>query len=291
MGVVLVLLFSVVPPLFIEEPKTIESDEPADDASSDRTSILGMLQNIQPLWGFLIYDIYALSLRIAGVEFEHYYAELICGALTIVLVAKSLLAKEHAGSGPAAQQAGFRKVLAAHSFSWIGIHTTFVFMVIYVQSSMTAIDDIAIGQIVAMSFLILNAVGALLPLLVLEPLTEKIGRVNTHAASLAIMTAGYVAMYLYGSTTTIIYCLMAVIGIGWSSMISLPFAIMSQKADKAQMGLFMGLFNLSVVLPQLVVSLGISLAVSRADDIRIIFMISAIALALSTASWIRIREN
>ena len=290
-GVVLVLLFSVVPPLFIEEPKTIESDEPADDASSDRTSILGMLQNIQPLWGFLIYDIYAMSLRIAGVEFEHYYAELICGALTIVLVAKSLLAKEHVGSGPAAQQVGFRKVLAAHSFSWIGIHTTFVFMVIYVQSSMTAIDDIAIGQIVAMSFLILNTVGALLPLLVLEPLTEKIGRVKTHAASLAIMTAGYVAMYLYGSTTTIIYCLMAVIGIGWASMISLPFAIMSQKADKAQMGLFMGLFNLSVVLPQLVVSLGISLAVSRADDIRIIFMISAIALALSTASWMRIREN
>jgi len=280
----LVLLFSVLPPLFIEEPQTIESDE-ATDTASGKTSILGMLQSIQPLWGFLIYDIYAMSLRIFGIEYQHYYAEMICGALTIVLVIKSLTAST------SDKHAAFRKVLAAHSFSWIGIHTTFVFLVIYVQSSITDISDIQLGKIGAMSFLILNAVGAALPLLVLEPLTEKIGRVKTHAGSLAIMTAGYVAMYLYGSTTTIIYCLMAVIGIGWASMISLPFAIMSQKVDKAEMGLFMGLFNLSVVLPQLVVSLGISLAVSRADDVGIIFAISAIALALSTVAWLRVHED
>ena len=280
----LVLLFSILPPLFIEEPKTIESDE-ATDTASGKTSILGMLQSIQPLWGFLIYDIYAMSLRIFGIEYQHYYAEMICGALTIVLVVKSLTASA------SDKHAAFRKVLAAHSFSWIGIHTTFVFLVIYVQSSITDISDIQLGKIGAMSFLILNAVGAALPLLVLEPLTEKIGRVKTHAGSLAIMTAGYVAMYLYGSTTTIIYCLMAVIGIGWASMISLPFAIMSQKVDKAEMGLFMGLFNLSVVLPQLVVSLGISLAVSRADDVGIIFAISAIALALSSVAWLRVHED
>jgi len=290
-GVVLVLLFSVIPPLFIEEPKTIESDKQADDAGSGKTSILGILQSIQPLWGFLVYDIYAMSLRIAGIEHDHYYAELICGALTILLIVKALFANDSIANQAEAHRVGFRKVLAAHSFSWIGIHTTFVFMVIYVQGNMTAISDIEIGQIVAMSFLILNAVGAALPVFVLEPLTEKIGRVKTHAGSMAIMTAGYVAMYLYGSTPIMIYSLMAVIGIGWASMISLPFAIMSQKADKAQMGLFMGLFNLSVVLPQLVVSLGISLAVSRADDTRIIFMISAVALALSTVSWMRVHED
>ena len=84
---------------------------------------------------------------------------------------------------------------------------------------------------------------------------------------------------------------MAVVGVGWASIISLPFAIISQKADKAEMGLFMGLFNLSVVLPQLVVSLGISLAASRAEDLRIICMISAIALTLSALSWTRVREE
>jgi len=82
-----------------------------------------------------------------------------------------------------------------------------------------------------------------------------------------------------------------VVGVGWASMVSLPFAIMSQKADQAQMGLFMGLFNLSVVLPQLVVSLGVSLAVSRAEDKSIIFVISAIALALSAVSWLLVNDD
>ena len=58
-----------------------------------------------------------------------------------------------------------------------------------------------------------------------------------------------------------------------------------------EMGLYMGLFNLSIVLPQLVVSLGISLLVSRADDLRIIFIVSAITLAISALAWTRVREN
>ena len=284
-GVGIVLLFSIIPPFFIEEPRSLEAEE--SEAAAEKTSFVGVLMAIQPLWGFLIYDIYAMSLRIAGIEHDHWYAEIVCGALTILLIAKALLAKEEAGN----HLVGFRQVLAAHSFSWVGIHTTLVFLVVYLQSIMTAIDDIQLGRIGSMSFLVLQAVGAILPVLVLEPLTEKIGRVRTHTACLAIMTVGYIALYFLGSTPIWIYVLMAVVGVGWASIISLPFAIISQKADKAEMGLFMGLFNLSVVLPQLVVSLGISLLVSRADDLRIIFVVSAVAMALSTLSWMRVRDN
>ena len=282
-AVALALLFSIVPTLFIEEPETIAPAE--GEESPDKTSLLGMLQVIQPLWGFLVYDIYAMSLRILGIEHQHYYAEMICGALTIILVIKSLVAN------PSKQYAGFRRVLAAHSFSWIGIHTTFVFLVIYLQGAMPELGDLKMGQTASMSFLILSVVSAVLPVLVLKPLTERIGRVKTHAGCLAIMTLGYVGLYFQGSTLLMLYTLMAVIGVGWASIISLHLAIMSQQAEKSEMGLFMGLFNLSVVLPQLVVSLGISLAISRADDMRIIFVISAVALALSTVSWLRVHEE
>ena len=286
-SVLLVFLFSILPPLFIKEPESLETVEEETGAAAEKTSFVGVLMAIQPLWGFLIYDIYAMGLRIGGIEHDHYYAEIVCGIITVILIARALLAKEEAGN----HMIGFRQVLAAHSFSWIGIHTTFVFLVVYIQSIMSGVDDIQIGKIGSMSFLILNAVGAALPVLVLEPLTERIGRVRTHAACLAIMTVGYILLYLYGATAMWIYVFMAIVGVGWASIISLPFAIISQKADKSEMGLFMGLFNLSVVLPQLVVSLGISLAVSRADDLRIIFVVSAVALALSTLSWTRVHED
>jgi len=81
------------------------------------------------------------------------------------------------------------------------------------------------------------------------------------------------------------------LGIGWASTISLPFAIMSQKVDQAKMGLFMGLFNLSVVLPQLVASFGVGQAVSIAPDKSLIFIISTISLAISGILWFYVKEE
>ena len=290
-GAVLVLLFTVLPPLLVEEPRELGESEQAANTKAAGKSLRELLMIIQPLWGFLIYDIYAMTLRLSGIQYDHYYAEIVCGLLTIVLVIKSLTTSESGLEADAAAGVGFRKVLSAHSFSWIGIHTTFVFMFIYIQSAMTALDGMQAGRVTTLAFLILNAVAAVLPVLVLEPACKAIGRVKTHAGSLAIMAAGYVGLLLFGATPTTIYLLMAVVGVGWASMVSLPFAIMSQKADQAQMGLFMGLFNLSVVLPQLIVSLGVSLAVSRAEDKSIIFLISAVALAISAVAWLLVSDD
>jgi len=295
-GAGLVLLFTVIPPLLVEEPKDLgvkpENETKQKPAGkSPRKSVWEMLMSIQPLWGFLIYDIYAMTLRLSGIQYEHYYAEMVCGALTIILIFKTLLASEKGLDPETAASVGFRKVLSAHSFSWIGIHTTFVFMFIYIQSIMSGLSGIDAGRVTTLAFLVLNAVAAVLPVLLLQPVSKVIGRVKTHAAGIAIMSAGYVGLLLYGTTPTAIYILMAVVGVGWASMVSLPFAIMSQKVEEGQMGLFMGLFNLSVVLPQLVVSLGVSLAVSRAEDKSIIFLISAIALAISAVAWLLVNDD
>jgi Na+/melibiose symporter-like transporter len=283
-----VLLFSVLPPLFIEEPRDLAVEEEA--RPREKRSLRELVLSIQPLWGFLIYDAYAMTLRLAGIRTEHFYAEIVCGILTLVLVARVLFAK------PAADRAAnhhleFRKVLAAHSFSWIGIHTTFVYMIIFVQQQFPLLSDIDAGRSVSLSFMILNVVGALLPLFVLQPLSERIGRVATHAWALGIMAAAYLALYLVGGSQLSVYLLIAFVGIGWASIVSLPFAIMSQKVESDQMGVYMGLFNLAVVLPQLTVSLGVALAISRAADKDAIFLISAIAVALSALAWTRVSEN
>ena len=288
-GAVLVLLFSIIPPFLITEPRDLHEDDAA--AVPVKTSFRDMLMAIQPLWGFLVYDIYAMSLRLAGIERNDYYAEIVCGILTIVLVTRALMARE-TGTGDARDHMiGFRQVIAAHSFSWIGVQTMFVFFFIFLQSLSGELGADNLEWVNGYSMAILNAVGAALPVLLLQPLARRIGRIRTHAASLAIMTIGYVAMFFLGSTTAMIFILMAFIGIGWASIVSLPFAIFSQKIAKEEMGLYMGLFNLSVVLPQLVVSLGISLVVSRADNPNIIFAIAAIALALSTLAWTRVHED
>jgi len=87
------------------------------------------------------------------------------------------------------------------------------------------------------------------------------------------------------------YILMGVVGIGWAAIVSLPFAIMSEKVDESRMGFFMGIFNLSVVLPQLIVSLVLGYFILEAADKSLIFIISGVSLTISALLWIFVKEN
>jgi maltose/moltooligosaccharide transporter len=189
------------------------------------------------------------------------------------------------------------RIYCAHGFSWIGIQTMFVYIIAYIQQKFfTGVVDQAVinmqsGQIIAIAFAVLNTVGFILPAFVLEPIVEKIGRVKTHIMCVAIMSLGYFGIMLFGNTPFALYLLMAVVGIGWAAVVSLPFAIMTEKIDQSRTGFFMGIFNLSVVLPQLLVSLAVGTIIMNAGDKNVIFIISGISLALSAMFWTMVKEK
>jgi MFS family permease len=161
----------------------------------------------------------------------------------------------------------------------------FVYMIAFVQQRFPTLDADATGKVLATSFLALNAVAAALPALVLLPLTQRYDVVKVHSACLAVMAAGFAGVYLFGHSTALLYLLMAVMGIGWAAIVSLPFSIMSQRVDPSRIGLYMGVFNLSIVLPQLVVSLGVGTLVNNVADKGVIFLIGAVSLALAALAW------
>ena len=107
---------------------------------------------------------------------------------------------------------------------------------------------------------------------------------------IATMAIGYVLIILFGQSQATLFILMAVVGIGWAAVVSLPFAIMSETVDQKKMGLYMGLFNLSVVIPQLIAS-GLGKFIDNADDKSMIFIISAIALGISAILWLLVKEE
>ncbi len=288
-GAGLVLLLAVIPPFFISEPRDLQEEKKVADTR--RKSITEILMDILPLWGFLIYAIYGMTVRLMEIERTSYWVEYLCLFLTTILVTYTLTRKEEGLSESEAGLVGFRKVLAAHSFTWIGVQTMFIYMFSYVQYRLPDLSDLDMGRVVSISFLILNAVGAVLPAFVLEPMTRKIGRVKTHLHCIAIMSLGYAGIWLFGTSAWAIYLFMGVLGVGWAATISLPFAIMSQQVDQSKMGLYMGLFNLSVVLPQLVASLGVGEFVGAAEDKSIAFLICTIVLGVSALAWIFVREK
>lgn len=183
------------------------------------------------------------------------------------------------------------RIYLAHGFCWLGVQTMFVYMFFYVKDSMDIASDNEAGQVVSISFLVLNTIGFILPATVLEPLAKKIGRVKVHVLAIGCMALGYLFITLFGSSIILVYVFMGIAGIGWAATVSLPFAIMTEKVDKSKMGLFMGIFNLSVVIPQLIVSLGFGTFIQNTSNKNIIFIICTVCLALSTLFWSLVKED
>lgn len=286
---VLVLAFSVIPSLLVTEPRELRVSAASPAAAG--IGIRRLAHALFPLWGLLAYDVIAMGLRIAGVESHGYGLEYACLAATAALFAITLRARDRGVAYVREDLVEFRKVLAAHSLSWIGVQTMFVYMIAFVQQRFPALGADGTGRVLSISFLVLNATGALMPALALDPLARRFGSVNVHAASVLTMGAGFLAVYLAAWSPMMLYVIMAIMGIGWASIVSLPFAILSERVDSARTGLYMGLFNLSIVLPQLLVSLGVGTLISRVGDKSMIFLIGAITLALSGAAWLLLRRT
>ena len=287
-GAVLVVIFSIFPTLLLEEPRELaDVDGQPPSETSDLSAIISATR---PLWAFFVYDIYALVRRLAEIEPSNLNAEILCLVATAGLIGHMLITDNKPRDAEEASNHEFRKIMAAHSFSWIGVQTMFVFFFAFAEFRFEGQSDEALGRTVALSFLVLNAVAAVLPATVLGPLTAKRRRVFVHAGALAIMAVGYFLGYLFGQSPIGVYAIMGVLGVGWAAVVSLPFAIMSVRIDETRMGLYMGLFNLSVVLPQLFVSMGVALAVQQIEDKGVVFLIGAASLAVSALLWTRVRR-
>lgn len=261
-----------------------------------RTKGYTWMQTISGFFGVLAYLI--------GIVFGNYFL-IYAGAIIVLLFSllplfvitepRSLTAdKETIVEEPSKRKTNIKqllKIYLAHGFSWIGIQTMFVFIIAFIKDKFNTTDDNQIGQVISISFAVLNTVGFLLPSLVLEPLTEKLGRIKTHYLTILIMAVGYFVIAFFVSNPVVLYIMMAILGIGWAAVVSLPFAIMTENVSKEKMGLYMGIFNLSVVIPQLLVSLVVGYFIEQAQDKSLIFIISGSTLLISFILWRFVKEN
>lgn len=213
---------------------------------------------------------------------------------------RTLAAETGADGGSTAKKTEWGQLLRiyfAHGASWIGIQTMFVYIIAFIQQKYfgpgtdQALIDSGSGQIISIAFAVLNTVGFILPAFVLEPIVERIGRVRTHMLCVGTMSLAYFGIVGFASSPLALYALMAVAGIGWAAVVSLPFAIMTEKIDQGRTGFFMGIFNLSVVLPQLLVSMLVGTIILHAEDKNVIFVISGVALGLSALLWTTVHEG
>lgn len=309
-AVVLVLLFSVIPCFFIEEDRNMNLESASLESNvSNKTSFVQVFKIIYPLSGFLLFALYLIidKLILHG-QWETYQINMMYLSVGITIMLGIVVVLK--GFKKQTNENEFHKIMVAHSFSWLGIQSMFVMSFFFTKeiivpnlidndafaNSFTtfftgkkpSIDDTA-GNILSLAFLLFNAVGAFFPVLVLEPMSKKIGRVRTYFISILVMAIAYFFIWRFGNTELSFYTGICIAGIGWSAVISIVFAIMSERVNQSKMGLYMGLFNYSVVLPQMM-TVGIAALVKESDDYSMLYLMCGISLFISFLFWLFVKE-
>lgn len=293
-GVSVALLASIIPALLIQEPRELKDEKGNKAVAKSKTTVMDIIEALFPLSGFLLYGIYVILSKLFGLHIEAVipvfgYPIGIVEFSSIILLIISGIAVLLNLTKSDEKSNEFQKVLLAHTFTWIGVQTMFIYAYFFLTNKLGLGDEA--GKINSIAFFILSLVSAILPVFVLNRFAKKIGMVKTHLISIFIMAIGYFGVLFFGTSVILYYIMIAIAGIGWASVVSLPFAIMSEKVDQTKMGLYMGIFNLSVVLPQLVASFKMGEVINAASDKSIVFLISGITLTISGLLWLFVKND
>jgi maltose/moltooligosaccharide transporter len=95
-----------------------------------------------------------------------------------------------------------------------------------------------------------NLFAAGLGLFLLPLLARRFNRRITHMISLIAGGIGLISIYFLGNPQHLIYSMIG-IGMAWASILSMPYAILTGSLPQNKMGVYMGIFNFFVVIPQI----------------------------------------
>ena len=87
-------------------------------------------------------------------------------------------------------------------------------------------------------------------------IVRYLGRAYTHGFALFVTALGLMSIPFIHEPG-MLYLPMIAAGIGWASIVSMPYVILVEHLPKNQYGIYMGIFNMFIVIPEILVSIGL----------------------------------
>lgn len=148
------------------------------------------------------------------------------------------------------------QLLLVQFFSWFALFSMWVFTTpavaqnFYGTTNPNSVEFSEAGNWVGILFGVYNAVSAIIALS-LPVIAKRIGKKRTHAMAL---TLGGISFLSFAVIPTVELLIIPMIGIGiaWGSILAMPYAMLASSIPARQMGIYMGLFNMSITIPQIV---------------------------------------
>lgn len=299
-----VFVTAVFPVLFIQENKELETIK---TESNEKFGVGLIMKEIFPLYGFLTFGLFSLFYHFFPGVLALWHNPVLIGALAYSVVIGVIIILQ--GFKTTSNRNEFQKIMLAHSFTWVAFQSMFILSGFFIENRILpniSLNSVAanwfaekltgvaqtsastVGNMVSLGFFILNLMGAVFPLL-LQSVAKRIGRVKTYILALVFSAVGYFYIAFFSHGEMDFYIGMVLAGIGWSAVISIVFAIMSERVNPSKMGLYMGVFNLAVVLPQMM-SNGVANVIKATGNYQLLYIFCGLFVTASVIFWLFVRE-
>lgn len=204
------------------------------------------------------------------------------------------------------------KICLMQLFTWVGVMSMFIFFTQFTVHNVYGVPDLTKAtEVVKNTYAAANAQGLnlssicfaifnLICFVVSLPigiLSSKFGNKKVHAISLASMALAFIGMTFTSNAKIVTVC-MALAGIGWASILALPFAMLTNYIKKGSEGSVMGIFNIFIAGPQVLVCTLLAWIISQCPTAshnnyhwEYAFIVAGVSLLAAAATSMSIKEK
>ena len=189
------------------------------------------------------------------------------------------------------------KLLLVQFFSWFALFSMWVFttpavaLKFYGTTDANSLVFQNAGDWVGILFGVYNGVSAIIALL-LPIVAKRLTRKVTHAIALMIGGASLLSFLIINDPHFLIIPMIG-IGVAWGSILAMPYAMLASSIPPKRMGVYMGLFNMSITIPQIVSGIvsGLILKYFFADNPILCIVMAGVSMFLGAMSALFIKEK
>ena len=189
------------------------------------------------------------------------------------------------------------QLLIVQFFSWFALFSMWVYTTPTVAQHFFGTTDPnseayrEAGNWVGILFGVYNGVSAIIAL-GLPVVAKRIGRRFTHSLALILGGLAFLSFYVITDHQMLIIPMIG-IGIAWGSILAMPYAMLANSIPPRQMGMFMGLFNMSITIPQIINGVfgGLILKYFFNSDPMFSLLMAGVFMFIGAASTIFVKEE
>ena len=190
-----------------------------------------------------------------------------------------------------------KKLAWVQFFTWFGLFAMWIYSTpalaqhLYNTTDTSSPEYNKIGNWVGVLFAAYNGFAALLAL-ILPAMAKKFSRPVTHLIALLIGGLGLISYFFFTNENLLLVSMLGV-GFAWASILSMPYAMLTQSLPAHKMGIYMGIFNFFIVIPQILAAtiLGILTRHFFGGNAIYAILLGGIAMLIAAVLNLRIKEK